>query len=89
MADSEHKQLSLEGLADRLGKAQPGSVEAAALDAELRRRQVMAQIEAAEATTESAVYTHRSAAYMLWSVIVLMSVSLINVGLQLAALFRS
>jgi hypothetical protein len=78
MGEVGHKELSLEGLTDRLGGAPPGSLAAAALDAELRRRQIMAQIEAAEATTESAVYTHRSAAYMLWSVCVLTAAAVVN-----------
>jgi hypothetical protein len=86
VADSDHKQLSLEGLADRLGNALPGSPAAAALDAELRRRQIMAQIEAAEATTESAAYTHRSASLMLWSVIVLTMAAVLDIILQVAAL---
>jgi hypothetical protein len=88
MGEMEHKQLSLEGLADRLGKSQPGSQTAATLDAELRRRQIMAQIEAAEATTESAAYTHRSATLMLWSVVILTVAAVLDVVLQVVTLIR-
>jgi hypothetical protein len=78
---SDREKLESETLgqiADRMSNAEPTSCAHTIAVAEFMRRQTLAQleatraqIEAAGAAKETAIYTQRNAKYLLWSVIVL------------------
>lgn len=80
------EKLTLEQVAGSAGV--PGSVASQEVQLEFTRRQTQAQIEAAEATKETATYTRQNARYMLWSVIVLAVASVASFVLDLLAFLR-
>ena len=62
---------SLDDLTELMEASATGSPNANAVMAEIQRRMMVSQIEAADAAKETARYTRRSAHYILLSVIVL------------------
>lgn len=74
MQTRREKELSdkpLETVANFMAGCGPGSENDHMAQAEFLLRQTKAQIEASEATKETAFYTKRYTRYMLWSVIIL------------------
>jgi hypothetical protein len=82
---------SLGAIADRMAEAEPTSRVHTMAMAEITRRQTIAQLKAAEAQVEAAgaaketaEFTRQNARYLLWSVVVLATSSVLT--LLLAAL---
>jgi hypothetical protein len=74
MGHMERQQLAsmtLDDLANWMAQIGAGSPNDQVAKAEFLRRQTQAQIDAAKAAEDTAVFTRHNARYMLWSVIVL------------------
>jgi len=94
---SDREKLEVESLAavaDRMSNAEHGSRTHTVALAEFTRRQTLAQlqatqaqIDAAEAAKETAIYTRQNAKYLLWSVIVLASSSVLSLILTAVGLW--
>jgi hypothetical protein len=67
---SQFATVSLELLADHAASCSPNHVSGRAVLAEIKRREMLAQIEAAEATRDAAIQSRNNARWMKWSVFV-------------------
>lgn len=89
MAHMERKDLgvmSLDDLANWMATISAGSPNDQVAKAEFLRRQTQAQIDSAEATKITAVFTSRNAKYLLWSVVVLAASSIATLAIAIASM---
>jgi hypothetical protein len=77
------RDTSLEHLAAVVANMEPGSRASEAAKAELTRREIIAQQDAARAQQEAARYTKANARWMFWSAIVVAITSLLSLGWQI------
>ena len=79
------KELPLDELEST---GEPTSRDYYKVETELKRRQTKAQIEAADASKETADYAKQSVRWMFWSVVVLAAASVASFVLDLLAFLR-
>jgi hypothetical protein len=77
------RDATLEHLAAVAAGSDPGTRNFEAAKAELTRREIIAQQEAARAQQEAARYTKQNALWMFWSVVVVAITSLLSLGWQI------
>jgi hypothetical protein len=77
------RDAPLEHLASVIANTDPGSRASEAAKAELTRREIIAQQEAALSQQEAARYTKQNARWMFWSVVVVAITSFLSLAWQI------